>query len=220
MRTGKTGFAQLFRSKSFKSRIISIVLDEGHCISQWNSFRPEYKEIGRLHSILPGCTFHIASATLPDYIMKDVLNILNISPTEIFLLHRSNDRPNVAIVVREARSVSTYADLDFLIPSTLRLPSDIPKTYVYVDNIQTGGEIMDYLNTRLDQSSLSTSITGLVRPFNATLSPEYRTLAMEHFRAGNIRIMVCTDAAGMVSYSAHMGIVSRTHTARQLLLGL
>ncbi|KAI1784314.1 P-loop containing nucleoside triphosphate hydrolase protein [Ganoderma leucocontextum] len=38
---------------------------------------------------------------------------------------------------------------------------------------------------------------GIIHPINATMSSHYRTLAMAHFRASNIRILVCTDAAGM-----------------------
>ncbi|KAH9850248.1 hypothetical protein C2E23DRAFT_835629, partial [Lenzites betulinus] len=115
-------------------------------------------------------------------------------------INKGNDRPNVSIVVRACEHpLNTYIDTDFLIPPTLRCADDIPKTYLYVDNIAVGGEIMDYLNERISSSRLSSTNVpnGLVRPFNATLSQEYRTLAMAHFRSGAIRILICTDAAGM-----------------------
>ncbi len=110
----------------------------------------------------------------------------------------------MSIVVRACEHpLNSFADLDFLIPETLRTPEDIPKTYLYVDNISMGGEIIDYLNTKLENHPTSTApLPGIIRPFNATLSQEYRTLAMAHFRAGNIRILVCTDAAGMVCFTS------------------
>ena len=42
------GFEKLMQDKLFNDRLISIVIDEAHCISEWGSFRSEYRQIGRL----------------------------------------------------------------------------------------------------------------------------------------------------------------------------
>lgn len=90
---------------------------------------------------------------------------------------------------------------------------DIPKTWIYVENINTGSEIIDYLTGQIKKCFLSLSndvapgVIGtlderIVRPFNAVMSTEYRCMAMKAFREGTIHIMVCTDAAGMVNYDS------------------
>jgi superfamily II DNA helicase RecQ len=40
---------------------------------------------------------------------------------------------------------------------------------------------------------------GLVRPYNAGMSRRYCAHVMALFKASIIRVLVCTDAAGMVS---------------------
>ncbi|KAJ7859516.1 hypothetical protein B0H14DRAFT_3446642 [Mycena olivaceomarginata] len=66
-------------------------------------------------------------------------------------------------------------------------------------NITTGVEIIDHL-TSLLPPELQDAVQGYdipIRPYNAALSKEYRKKAMEKFREGTVRILVCTDAAGM-----------------------
>lgn len=127
-------------------------------------------------------------------------------------VNKGNDRPNVSLVVRSCEhTLNSYADLDFIIPSQLRDPSDIPKTYLYVNHIPTSGDIIDHLNALISERLLKLTdepqglsrkarkrLRGIVRPFNATLSSAYRTRAMDRFRSGRVRILVCTDVAGMV----------------------
>ncbi|KAJ7767609.1 P-loop containing nucleoside triphosphate hydrolase protein [Mycena metata] len=36
------GFEKLWKKPDFTSRLISLVWDEGHCVSKWAGFRPEY----------------------------------------------------------------------------------------------------------------------------------------------------------------------------------
>ncbi|KAJ3479948.1 hypothetical protein NLI96_g8696 [Meripilus lineatus] len=103
--------------------------------------------------------------------------------------------------------MDSYRDLDFVLPKHAKTATDIPKTWIYVDNILTGGEIIDYLTKLIRDRFITTqgSTTNLVssldsrivRPYNAVMSSEYRKAAMEAFREGEIRVMVCTEAAGM-----------------------
>jgi superfamily II DNA/RNA helicase len=39
---------------------------------------------------------------------------------------------------------------------------------------------------------------GLIQPYNACFSKEYWKAVMEEFKVGRVRILICTDAAGMV----------------------
>ncbi|KAI0690245.1 P-loop containing nucleoside triphosphate hydrolase protein, partial [Cerioporus squamosus] len=205
MLQSRTFTDRVLRNASFMRNIISMFIDEAHCIVHWGAdFRKQYGTLGKIRVFLPPGTPVIAvTATLTARVRRTIHSSLHFAQSDVpsRFINKGNDRPNVSIVVRACEHpLNTYADLDFVIPeSALRNPSDIPKTYIYVDNIATGGEIIDYLNARLhSRADASTNIPhGIVRPFNATMSHEYRTLAMEHFREGNIRILVCTDAAGM-----------------------
>ena len=92
--------------------------------------------------------------------------------------------------------MKSHRDLDFLIPTPLVSSSAILKAFLYTDDVKEGGLITDYLNSRIPEDLRE---KGLVRPYNATMSKRYRKGVMEMFRKGDVRILVCTDAAGMVS---------------------
>ncbi|KAI0349083.1 P-loop containing nucleoside triphosphate hydrolase protein [Trametes cingulata] len=206
---------RVLRNSSFMQNIISMFIDEAHCIAHWGAdFRKKYGSLGKVRTFLPRGTPVIAvTATLTARVRRTIHHVLHFgqSDAQSRFINKGNDRPNVSIVVRACEHpLNSYADLDFIIPTSLRSPTDIPKTYIYVDNISVGGEIIDYLDDKIasrrvraptDGGSRSTTVEpvpdGLVRPFNATFSQDYRSLAMAHFRLGSIRILVCTDAAGM-----------------------
>ena len=89
--------------------------------------------------------------------------------------------------------MNSYSDLDFIIPDNISDPAEIKKTWIYADNVTTGAEIIDHLRTLIPAKW-----HGTIRPYNAVHTNEYRAEAMKQFCSGNIRILVCTDAAGMV----------------------
>ncbi|KAH9911507.1 P-loop containing nucleoside triphosphate hydrolase protein [Fomitopsis serialis] len=186
-------------------RVISIVVDEAHCLSHWGAdFRKKYASLGTVRVFLaPGTPIIAVTATLTARVRRDLHNKLHFPKTGSQFINAGNDRPNVSIVVR------AY----FVLPEKIETANDIPKTYLYVDNIDTGNDIIDHLGTLLRQRNPALYELGVIRPFNATMSAGYRTHAMAAFRnnheyssadvtadnlkIGPIRILVCTDAAGM-----------------------
>lgn len=179
-----------------------MVVDEAHCVSHWGAnFRKKYASLGTVRAFLPRGTPVVAvTATLTGRVRRDLFSKLNFTRAG----HRSfcnfgNDRPNVSLVVRAMEHAqNTYADLDFVIPSAVQHPRDIPKTYIYIDDIAKGTDIVDYLTALIGKRNPDLAKQGLIRPYNATLGEDYRKQAMAEFRSGTIRILVCTDAAGMV----------------------
>ncbi|KAJ7437768.1 P-loop containing nucleoside triphosphate hydrolase protein [Mycena latifolia] len=190
----------VLRSTEFGRRILSVVVDEAHVVSHWGAlFRKKYGTLGMLRAFLPRGTPVVAlSATLPARIRNDVLSKLQFSKDYINI-DVGNDRPNVSLVVRAMQHpLHTYADLDFIVAG-IKSRTDIKKTFIYADNIATGVEIIDHL-TSLLPPELQDVVEGYdvpFRPYNAALSKEYRKKAMAMFKEGHIRILVCTDAAGM-----------------------
>lgn len=153
---------------------ISVVVDEAHVVSHWGSdFRKKYGTLGTLRALLPkGTPFVAMSATLPERVRKDVLTKLQFDPKKFVFLNLGNDRPNVSLVVRAIQNpMNTYSDLDFLIPKGIQRADEVKKGFVELQG------------------------KGLIRPYNAGLSEECRDLVMDLFKAGIVRILVCTDAA-------------------------
>ncbi|KAI0763973.1 P-loop containing nucleoside triphosphate hydrolase protein [Trametes elegans] len=203
MLQSRTFLNRVLRNHHFARRVLSVVVDEAHCISHWGAdFRKKYGSLGVVRAFLPRGTSVVAlSATLTPRVRRDIMSKLQFpkNPGGSFL-NVGNDRPNVSIIVCACEHpLNSYADLDFVIPETVSSPELIPKSYVYADNIHTGTEIVDYIQL------LIVTRTGIpkheaeqaVRPFNAVMSDSYRLESMDAFRRGKIRILVCTDAAGM-----------------------
>ncbi|KZV84819.1 P-loop containing nucleoside triphosphate hydrolase protein, partial [Exidia glandulosa HHB12029] len=186
----------VLRDDEFYHRVLALVIDEAHTISHWGAhFRKKYSSLGVVRAFLPPKTSVVAmSASFTPRVRRDVIKKLHFG-SEYHDIDEGNNRPNVAIVVRAChRQLSSFADLDFVIPSDVQQPSDIPPTFIYCDKKDEGDLIVDHLRNKLPPDLRE---LGVVRPFNASLSHHYRKNALQHFRAGNIRIMVCTDAAGM-----------------------
>lgn len=196
--------SKLLQNPEFSRRVFSMVIDEAHCISHWGaSFRKKYATVGVVRSFLPRGTPVLAlSATLTPRVRRDIQNKLHFSSSGSLYFNYGNDRPNVSLVVRACEHpLNTFADLDFIIPDSIQAAANVPKTYVYVDDINVGTDILDHLTLLLHQRLGSRDLDAaaeVIRPFNATLSHAYRDEAMSKFRDGSIRILICTDAAGMV----------------------
>src|SRR5438477_4953118 len=71
-----------------------VAIDEAHCISQWgHDFRPEYRRLGRLRTLLPGVGLHAYTATATSRVRRDIATQLGLNdPLELV---GSFDRPNL-----------------------------------------------------------------------------------------------------------------------------
>ncbi|KAF7334163.1 ATP-dependent DNA helicase Q-like 3 [Mycena venus] len=187
----------VLRKPAFGSRCLSVYIDEAHCVSHWGaSFRKKYASIGIIRAFLPRTTPIIAvTTTLTPRVHQDLVVKLQFDPKDYIFCSIGNDRPNVSQVIRSMEhAANSYRDLDFLIPAGTNKPGEIKKTFLYTDDIKDGGKTIDHLNARVPEEYRS---RGLVRPYNAGMSRQYREDVMALFKAGIIRILVCTDAAGM-----------------------
>jgi superfamily II DNA helicase RecQ len=187
------------RAEAFRSRLLAVVIDEAHVIAFWGpSFRKKYSELGSLRALLPPQTPFVAmSATLSPRVKKEVLSKLQYGKDQYENIDVGNDRPNVTLAVRAMQHpLESYRDLDFIIPAGARRPSDIPKSFIYADNVMKGLDIEDHITDLLAEELKA---LGLVRTYSAAFTKEYRMEVMRLFKEGIVRILICTDAAGMVS---------------------
>jgi superfamily II DNA/RNA helicase len=108
-----------------------------------------------------------------------------------------NDQPKVSIIVRAIQHpLNSYVDLEFTLKNLVDDPTQIPKTFIYCDNIAMGTEIIDHLMKLLPEDLC---YNELIRPYNACFSKTNRKTVMRKFKEGEIQMLVCTDVAGVVS---------------------
>ncbi len=186
----------VLRNKEFSKRAYALFVDEAHCISHWGAeFRKQYGRLGVVRAFLPRDTPVIAvSASLTPRVATSVKRILQFRPNHLFI-NIGNDRTNVSLIVRSIHNkAESYTDLDFVVPGGTQRRSNLKKIWIYADNIHDGADIVDHIRDRLPPE-----LWDAVRPYNAMFHHKYRNEAMRMFKEGYVRILVCTDAAGMVS---------------------
>ncbi|KIK80183.1 hypothetical protein PAXRUDRAFT_159347, partial [Paxillus rubicundulus Ve08.2h10] len=131
-------FEHLLKDQLFISHLISIVIDEAHCLTEWGDFRPEYRELGWLRYVLPpSVSVLVTLVTLTKSTITDITRLLHMHKDKTLVIHRSSNRPNIKISVRENKyPLNTYTDLAFLIPAGFKVSDPpLPKFLIFFDDI-------------------------------------------------------------------------------------
>ncbi|KAI5983341.1 P-loop containing nucleoside triphosphate hydrolase protein [Pisolithus albus] len=189
------GFERLLKSPLFVQRIISIVIDEAHCLTDWGEFRPEYRELGRLRYVVPrSVPLLVTSATLMTSTLRDITHLLHMSPSRKVLIRRSSDRPNIGIGVRKIKyALSSFADLAFLIPAGFQVGDPPPpKFLVFFDDIPDSINAASFLRRRLPHE-----LKEKIRWFNADMSARYKETELEKLISGETWGLCTTTSFGM-----------------------
>ena len=192
-------FEKRLKNRLFTTNIISIIVDEAHCLTEWGEFRPEYKELHRLRYILPDTIpIMITSATLTHDTLTNALKLLHMRPDKTITIRRSSDRPNIKIGVRKIKyALASYADLAFLVPPGWKV-GDPPllKFLIFFDSIQDAVNAAQYLRSHLPPEA-----KDLIKWFNADMSTNFKDMEFEQLTAGETRGIATTDSFGMVRYN-------------------
>ncbi|KAJ7583741.1 P-loop containing nucleoside triphosphate hydrolase protein, partial [Mycena floridula] len=186
----------VLQNQAFGRHILNVVVDEAHVVSHWGkAFQKKYGQLGMIRAFLPkGIPIIAMSATLPARIQSDVLSKLQFKKGDYVHIDVGNDCPNVSLVVRAMQNtMNTFSDLDFMIPDGITDAEQVPKAFLYANNIATGTEIEDHWV----EKRLPAHLAGIVRPYNAAHSSEYQKEVMGLFKKGLVHILICTDAAGI-----------------------
>ena len=198
MKPGKTGFGALFGDRKFTSQIIALVFDEAHCIPGWGGFRGEFREVGRLRHILQGVPMHFTSATMPDHVLADLLKITHIPRKDLHVIHRSNDRSNVFIQVREIKeSLTSFKDLDFLVEGWADGKVQPRKFLILFDSIRESVDAAHHLRELLPRR-----LKNKIKWHNSHMSTNFKEKTVQDFLNGDLLGFCATDTLGMVSYSS------------------
>ncbi|KAK7013934.1 P-loop containing nucleoside triphosphate hydrolase protein [Favolaschia claudopus] len=132
--------------KPFSDNIISRVINEGHCISEWGNddFRPEFSKLSLLLARLAsGLPVVVGSATLHRDVVADIQGKLRLRRdcARVSL----SEKPNIALSVRIMQHPQdTFADLLTLFPREFDAAEDFPQTNVYAGGRLDVEKIQDF----------------------------------------------------------------------------
>ncbi|KAF8806502.1 P-loop containing nucleoside triphosphate hydrolase protein [Phlegmacium glaucopus] len=185
---------KLWKKADFTKRLLNFIFDEGHCISQWGSFRKEYAHLGALRYLIPEhVPFYIASATLPLPILLDIIDILQLRIDKTEQILRSNDRPEISLMVRcLVYPANKFQDLWFLIPDSFKEGDTLDPFLVFFDGKKEAENACKTIRMLLPVADQQK-----IRWFHADLTQEEREELCEKMRSGEVFGLFCTDAFGM-----------------------
>ncbi|MGN1210824.1 MAG: ATP-dependent DNA helicase RecQ, partial [Candidatus Cryptobacteroides sp.] len=167
----------LFREYLKDMNVSFIVVDEAHCISQWGyDFRPEYLKINELRQFVEAPVIALTATATPK-VAEDIATRLGFSSLNV--IKSGFERPNLSYVVRKAEDKKSRL---------LGICNSVSGTgIVYVRSRSRAEELAAFLSSAGVSSSF----------YHAGLSSETRSERQEEWKAGRIRVMVCTNAFGM-----------------------
>lgn len=191
-------FRKWLVSKEFSEKVLGIIVDEAHCVSEWGGdFRPRYSEVQKLRSFVPtSIPILLTSATLPPATIVDLQRRFSMKTDEIFMLNLGNGRPNIHKSVRFITSAKDFSALLDLLekPDDVKSKHDIKKTLIFTNEVLPAQQIVEYL-----RKHYGPKFEVRIDYLHSRRTRDAKRLVIERFQSGSIRILVATEAAGMVS---------------------
>lgn len=168
-----------FRRQLEHLDISLLVIDECHCICQWGyDFRPSYLNILSLKELIPDVPLLALTATATPEVIKEIQRILQFDHKST-LHQKSFFRPNLSYSIRHT--------------------NDKERTMIYILSRVPGPAIV-YCRTRelCKQKAQYLNNAGISATFfHAGLTYIEREMRQNRWMAGEIRVMVATNAFGM-----------------------
>ncbi|KAG9091512.1 hypothetical protein FS749_016479 [Ceratobasidium sp. UAMH 11750] len=192
-------FERLLKTKEsvFLSRFRYFTLDESHLTEDWSDFCSSFSDICRLRNRFYSSIVWLAlSATIARGSEARALKTrLGFDPG-CQTVHLPVDRPSITYAPRflqYSTSGREFLDLSWVIPRSVREPSDIPTTIVFIEHIECGNRVDAYLTSLIPKSFVGNR-GRLIATFNALMSMEARKRDAMALRDGSeTRIIICTD---------------------------
>lgn len=206
-------FRTLLSSPLFARRICAFVIDEAHCIEAWglSKFREMYARLGTLRAFVgENIPFLITSATLPPSTLTFIHQVVHLEPSKTFYINLGNDRQNITWNVRNMDGGRSNVEaLEFLLPK--EQSGDLEHGLVFFDSIEDAMNAHRWLTSKLPPEKASR--VGIYHSRRGDMSKDF---VYEEFCKGNLDILFCTEAAGMVCpiYRARYGTILIVHENR------
>jgi ATP-dependent DNA helicase RecQ len=169
----------LFRAKASRLNISLVAVDEAHCISQWGyDFRPSYLKIVDLRELLAEkIPFLALTASATPNVAEDIM--VRLAFKKANLLKTSFARKNISYIVRKTEDKGAYVE------STIKKISG--SGIIYVRSRKRSREIAEFLAG----NGISADY------YHAGLAQEIRDKKQHSWSAGEMRVIVATNAFGM-----------------------
>ncbi|KAH7325533.1 hypothetical protein B0J17DRAFT_537503, partial [Rhizoctonia solani] len=142
-------FEKLLRRQTFITRFRYFTVDEVHLLEDWNDFRDSFKHVFHLRNrFLDSVVWLALSATVvKGKETRKIKEMLGFGP-DTQTVHLPVDRPSITYVTRFIKhsfSGDNFLDVAWVIPQNARRPSDIPITVIFVEHIDVGNRIDNFL---------------------------------------------------------------------------
>jgi ATP-dependent DNA helicase RecQ len=168
----------IFIERVKKMNVSIIAVDEAHCISQWGyDFRPSYLRISELRTLLPKVPFIALTATATEKVKKDIVEKLSLRDVKIY--QKSFERKNLSY-------------------SAIYVEDKEKKMLEILKNVK--GSSIVYTRSRRSASDISNVLKKnriSADFYHAGLSNEEREVRQNKWIAGELRVIVSTNAFGM-----------------------
>ena len=191
--------SETFRKRLTELPICLIAVDEAHCISQWGyDFRPSYLHIADIRESLPEVPVLALTATATPAVADDIQERLHFREKNV--LKKSFRRENLQYVVREVGGPSKLPlKGDFSVPTTGNGREEKIAQIVHILSRVAGSAIVYVRNRKRAQEMAEVLSASQISAdfYHAGLSTQERTRKQEQWKAGQTRVMVCTNAFGM-----------------------
>jgi ATP-dependent DNA helicase RecQ len=160
-----------------------LAVDEAHCISQWgHDFRPDYLQVGTARSLLGEPVTVALTATATPRVQDDIVQLLGL-PSARRIVTGFN-RPNLTFTVHYALGVE----------EKLRALRELLAAL-------QGGAAIVYVGTRHDAEEVADFVRCVARVearyYHAGMEAGERARVQEAFLAGDLPVVVATNAFGM-----------------------
>lgn len=175
------------RSSSFMraiqtTQIQLLAVDEAHCISQWgHDFRPDYARLGRFRKRLGNPQTVALTATATRLVQDDIAKILELDNPVSFVTGFA--RSNLALRVKAPNG---NAEKDNQLIEFLK--SHDGCGIIYASTRKNCEHLVELLEHEIKRE---------ITFYHAGLPPETRQSVQEKFMAGEIEVIVATNAFGM-----------------------
>jgi ATP-dependent DNA helicase RecQ len=179
---------------AFRSRLRAldcplVAVDEAHCISEWgHDFRPEYMQIGEVLAGLPHARVLACTATATPVVRDEILERLGLPADTAQFVH-GFARPNLALRAIETQTRrERIQHVDALLGECLERPGG------------GCGTAIVYAPTRKNTDQEAQRLTSCgwrADPYHAGMAGAERDRVQNAFVAGEVEVVVATNAFGM-----------------------
>jgi ATP-dependent DNA helicase RecQ len=170
-------FLETLRGKT----IDLFVIDEAHCVSQWgHDFRPTYLALGEARRTLGSPPLLALTATAPAAIIDDIIRQLDVP--DLHIVNTGTFRPNLFYAV-----TPTESDEDKQRQLARLLAETEGTGIIYTSTVKGVEEVTEFVR----------SLGHAVARYHGQLGARERKDTQDRFMAGDVRVIVATNAFGM-----------------------